>query len=115
MANLRQADIILGGHGAPIMPAVEHIIHKSDSNTAYLNIGMLKLPLLRSFHYLFWIKQLLRNRIFSKSSGGISNINIPPSDEFGALGFDIGPGNCILDLAVQQLFNLGFNDFFTYQ
>ena len=41
VSNLRQADIILGGHGAPIMPAVEHIIHKPESNTAYLNIGML--------------------------------------------------------------------------
>ena len=115
MANLRQADIILGGHGAPIMPAVEHIIHKPESYTAYLNIGMLKLSLLRSFYYLSVIKQLHPKQIFSKISGGISNINIPPSDESGALGFDIGPGNCLLDLAVHQLFNLGFRDFFTYQ
>ena len=40
-SNLRQADIILGGHGAPIMPAVEHIIHKPDPKTAFLNIGLL--------------------------------------------------------------------------
>ena len=58
------------------------------------------------------IKQLHPKRIFSKSSGGISNINIPPSDASDALGFDVGPGNCLLDLAVQQLFNLGFRDFF---
>ena len=72
MSNLRQADIILGGHGAPIMPAVEHIIHKPDSNTAYLNIGMLKLALFVSFQYF-----IFDCSIFSKSSGGISNINIP--------------------------------------
>ena len=42
VSNLRQADIILGGHGAPIMPAVEHIIHKPDPKTAFLNIGLLK-------------------------------------------------------------------------
>ena len=42
VSNLRQADIILGGHGAPIMPAVEHIIYKPDPKTAFLNIGLLK-------------------------------------------------------------------------
>ena len=67
VSNLRQADIILGGifllgkiagnknvifsgHGAPIMPAVEHIIHKPEENTAYLNIGKLNIPTVTAEH-----------------------------------------------------------------
>ena len=76
VSNFRQADILKGGHGAPIMPAVESLIHGgSDQNKAYLNIG------------------------------GISNINIPERK----LGFDIGPGNCLIDLAVQKHFKKPFD------
>ena len=64
VSDLRQADIILGGlfsitksikvklflgHGAPIMPAVEDIIHKPEENTAYLNIGRLNITTIAAF------------------------------------------------------------------
>ena len=76
MSDFRQADILGGGHGAPIMPAVESVIHGGDDkNRAFLNIG------------------------------GIANVNIPSKK----LGFDIGPGNCLIDLAAQKLFKIPFD------
>ena len=39
MADFRQADILLGGHGAPIMPGVEADIFDEADRTAFLNIG----------------------------------------------------------------------------
>ena len=32
------------------MPAVEHIIHKPEENTAYLNIGKLNIPTVTAEH-----------------------------------------------------------------
>lgn len=57
-------DVLNQGHGAPLMPAIDAILNKSNQNVGFLNIG------------------------------GIANISYISKD--GVIGFDIGPGNCLM-------------------
>ena len=86
-ADLRQADLIAGGNGAPITPLADWILYRDVSHTR-------------------WVVNL----------GGICNITfIPAGDSDSALsdirGMDIGPCNLLLDGMVQALFaGLGFDE-----
>ena len=72
--DFRQRDMVLGGQGAPLVPA---------------------------FHQALF-QQRQRNRIIL-NIGGISNITILPADPTLAVsGFDTGPGNTLLDQWYQQ-------------
>jgi len=74
IADFRQRDMVLGGQGAPLVPAFHQaLFHNPDEDTVIANIG------------------------------GISNITILPADKRQpVLGFDTGPGNVLLDQWYQQ-------------
>ena len=70
VADFRRKDMALGGQGAPLVPAFhQHIFRHPDRNRAIINIG------------------------------GIANITWLPSQHSPqpVLGFDTGPGNCLMD------------------
>jgi len=69
IADFRQRDIATGGQGAPLVPAFHQaLFHDKDEDRLIVNIG------------------------------GISNITLlPASLDTPIIGFDTGPGNCLLD------------------
>ncbi len=69
ISDFRMADIASGGHGAPLVPAFHHAVFRSEkSHRAIINIG------------------------------GISNITLLPQDSNADVtGYDIGPGNTLMD------------------
>lgn len=73
IADFRQRDMILGGQGAPLVPAFHQALFHSDKH----------------------------NRVVA-NIGGISNITILPADGMTVSGFDTGPGNVLLDQWYQQ-------------
>jgi len=82
VGDFRLADIALGGQGAPLIP------------------------------YFDWIffSQLNKN-ILSVNIGGISNITFIPKNGYinKVKAFDCGPGNMLIDGAIQRLFNQLFD------
>jgi anhydro-N-acetylmuramic acid kinase len=75
ISNFRQADLNLGGQGAPLVPPVDAaLLTDKTHDRAVQNIG------------------------------GIGNVTYLPADRQGTiLGWDTGPGNMLLDLAVTRL------------
>ncbi|MCX4186815.1 anhydro-N-acetylmuramic acid kinase [Methylophaga sp. OBS4] len=74
VTDFRQRDMVLGGQGAPLVPAFHQAMFYNDRE----------------------------NRVIA-NIGGISNITILPADRQRVLsGFDTGPGNVLLDQWYQQ-------------
>ncbi|WP_448211772.1 anhydro-N-acetylmuramic acid kinase [Colwellia sp. MEBiC06753] len=74
IGRFREKDIALGGQGAPLVPAFHRILLSNvttDNNAMSENIVV--------------------------NIGGIANITYLPPDKNQTLGFDTGPGNCLLD------------------
>lgn len=81
--DFRSADIALGGQGAPLVPIFDYYFHSnSNKNTIMLNIG------------------------------GIANITYIPknSNKSELIAFDTGPGNVLIDLAMQKLFKKNYDN-----
>jgi anhydro-N-acetylmuramic acid kinase len=78
--NSRQKDLALGGQGAPLAPY---------------------------FHQAYF-KSAIEDRVII-NIGGISNISILKKNTNSALGYDCGPGNCLLDQFTKEKFNLDFD------
>lgn len=81
VSNFRAADIAAGGHGAPLVPKIDASLFAHPHKTRCI-----------------------------QNIGGISNLTyLPARNEENWLnhvfGWDTGPGNAILDAAVQQLTN----------
>jgi anhydro-N-acetylmuramic acid kinase len=76
VADFRRRDMAVGGQGAPLVPAFhQQIFHTAKHDRIILNIG------------------------------GIANVTILPKDVVQpVIGFDTGPGNCLLDSYIQQHF-----------
>ena len=77
IADFRRRDMAAGGQGAPLVPAFHNALFRSsDHNRVVLNIG------------------------------GIANITVLPANpQQPVLGFDIGPGNTLLDAWARQHLN----------
>ena len=43
-------------------------------------------------------------------SESLYSANLSFSDESGSIGYDIGPGNCLIDIAAKELFGLDFDE-----
>ena len=74
VADFRARDMAAGGQGAPMVPAFHHqMFHSPQRNRAIINIG------------------------------GIANVTYLPADTLQpVMGFDIGPGNTLLDQWINQ-------------
>ncbi len=72
VADLRSRDVAAGGQGAPLVPA----FHRAMFGRADRDVAVLNI-------------------------GGISNVSLLRADGT-ASGFDCGPGNCLMDLWVQE-------------
>ena len=81
ISDFRQDDIINGGNGAPLMPLLDWYLF-NKSNVITINIG------------------------------GISNISIikKNKDRKNIIGFDTGPGMCLIDLYVKKYWNKGYDN-----
>ena len=81
--NFRMADIKCGGNGAPLVPILDWYLYKqSKKNTITINIG------------------------------GISNISFIPNnlDQKSVIGFDTGPGMCLVDRFVNITWNKKYDN-----
>ena len=81
ISNFRDEDIISGGEGAPLAPIYHQLLIKE-----------LNFPLPSCFLNI----------------GGISNLTF--WDGHQLVGFDTGPGNCMMDSYMQKIFNLDYDD-----
>ncbi len=83
VSNFRCADIAAGGQGAPLVPYVDYILYSNPTKS-------------RALHNV----------------GGIANTTILPKgasiDEI--IAFDSGPGNMMMDRAVQVLFDMKYDE-----
>lgn len=82
ISNFRAADIAAGGHGAPLVPAVDVVLLSHPTyDRCVQNLGG------------------IGNVAYLPAVSGQSQLPTPP------LGWDTGPGNVLLDLAVQAFSN----------
>ncbi len=81
IADFRRRDLAAGGQGAPLAPAFHAAVFGCPvENRVIVNIG------------------------------GIANLSIIPKDpEMPLMGFDSGPGNCLMDAWARQNWNIPFD------
>lgn len=83
VSDFRQGDLAAGGQGAPLVPFSDlQLFHRPGERIAVQNIG------------------------------GIGNVTVLPADgdPEAVLAFDTGPGNCLMDEAMEALFGLPFDE-----
>lgn len=88
VSNFRAADIAVGGQGAPMVPAVDAVLLRHpDRDRCVQNIGG------------------IGNVAYLPARQRSTEAGIPDSRPSIIVGWDTGPGNVLVDLAVQQLTN----------
>jgi anhydro-N-acetylmuramic acid kinase len=88
VSNFRAADMAAGGQGAPLVPAVDlALLTHPTCNRCVQNIGG------------------IGNVAYLPAGGNGKEQKQDDRPLFPAVGWDTGPGNVLLDLAVQQLSN----------
>lgn len=73
VSHFRQRDVAAGGEGAPLIPFFDHYFYGAGPVRALLNIG------------------------------GISNVTVVGKGIDAPLAFDTGPGNCLMDMTIQEI------------
>lgn len=80
ISDFRSGDVAYGGQGAPLVPIFDNKIFREKSkNVICLNIG------------------------------GISNISFLPKNSVDVIAFDTGPGNVLIDIAMQKYFQKSYD------
>jgi anhydro-N-acetylmuramic acid kinase len=82
VSNFRPADIVAGGHGAPLVPLLDYVLFGDEK----------------------------RGRVL-QNIGGIANLTAIPAGASGKqiMAFDTGPGNMVIDALVHELFGKAFD------
>jgi anhydro-N-acetylmuramic acid kinase len=82
VSNFRPADMAAGGHGAPLVPLLDHVLF-ADAK---------------------------RGRVL-QNLGGIANLTAIPAGATAEkmIAFDTGPGNMVMDALSQKLFGMPFD------
>ena len=82
VSNFRPADIIAGGHGAPLVSLLDYVLFGDEK----------------------------RGRVL-QNIGGIANLTAIPAGGSGEqiMAFDTGPGNMVIDALVHELFGKAFD------
>jgi len=82
VSNFRPADIMAGGHGAPLVPLLDYVLF-ADAR---------------------------RGRVL-QNIGGIANLTAIPAGAApdAVIAFDTGPGNMVIDWLAQELFDQSFD------
>ncbi|ATX71239.1 anhydro-N-acetylmuramic acid kinase [Spiroplasma clarkii] len=78
--NFRSADIANGGQGAPLVPIADHFLFR-DKNKLRIMVNI----------------------------GGISNFSVLDPNLSYCFGYDVGPGNVLIDLIANQYLQLEFD------
>ncbi|MBW4582928.1 MAG: anhydro-N-acetylmuramic acid kinase [Tildeniella nuda ZEHNDER 1965/U140] len=104
ISNFRAADIAVGGHGAPLVPAVDVVLLSHPTyNRCVQNLGGIG-----NVAYLPAVSGQ-RSAVSGQRSASTQNSSLLPTPHsplpLSPLGWDTGPGNVLLDLAVQQFSN----------
>lgn len=82
ISNFREADMAVGGQGAPLVPYADYILFSNKNiNRIMLNIGGIS------------------NITFLKKNGSLDEV----------IAFDIGPGNMMIDYMVMKLYGKSFD------
>lgn len=82
ISNFRTADIAVGGEGAPLVPFYDYILYADSKKSKILcNIGGIS------------------NMTYLKQSGTLNDV----------VAFDTGPGNMMIDYAMESLFNKAYD------
>lgn len=82
VADFRRRDIAAGGQGAPLVPAFHQAIFSQAFNLDKQHISIINI-------------------------GGIANLSYLSNDK--TIGFDIGPGNALIDFWTQKHLNSGYD------
>ena len=88
--DFRQNDLKQGGQGAPLTPIFHNLISSTISN-----------------------KYNIKNPIHVLNIGGISNLTktVPVSEIESIKGFDVGPGNCLIDEWIRNNSSKRYDEF----
>ncbi len=83
VSNFRMADIALGGNGAPLVPYANYVLFRDEFKTRVM-----------------------------QNIGGISNLTYLPKNcmKNAVIAFDNGPGNMMIDYAMQVFYHQNFDE-----
>ncbi|MBD2035821.1 anhydro-N-acetylmuramic acid kinase [Leptolyngbya sp. FACHB-321] len=109
ISNFRAADIAAGGHGAPLVPAVDvALLSHPTLNRCVQNIGgignVAYLPTRGQKAMGRWGDGMMEQEKLTTQNASPLPTPYPPRP-LSPLGWDTGPGNVLLDLAVQTFSN----------